>query len=211
MKQIGIIGYGALGRQILALLGGAQRGTDVVFFDDPYHTGQGEGGFPFESFMDSRFADHDFYIGLGYQHLQRKIEILRQLKQAGRRTPPMVHPSCYVAPGGRIGDGTVVFPRCTLDESVVLGEGVLLNNAVVISHDSLVGDSAYLAPGVVLSGNVRIGEATFLGTGVLVANQRRIGARARIGIGTVITRNVPDETSFIGNPQRPVTHPLKLE
>jgi sugar O-acyltransferase (sialic acid O-acetyltransferase NeuD family) len=211
VKKIGIIGFGALGRQILGLLAPARSPEPVAFFDDVLHGRQGENSFPFDSFLDARFSDYDFYIGLGYRHLARKIEILRQLHEAGRRTPSFLHPSCHVHPACRVGEGCVVYPLCNLDQEVKLGDGVLLNNSVVVSHDSRIGPAAYLSPGVVLSGQVTIGAAAFLGSGVVVANNRGIGARARVGIGTVVTSDVPEGASAIGNPMRLLEHPLELE
>ena len=211
MSAIGIIGFGALGRKILALLTAGRRPERLAVFDDTAHQQQAEGFHPFEAFLDPRFADHDFYVGLGYHHLPCKVAILGQLQAAGRRVPAFVHSSCHVAPGSRIGPGCIIHPGCNLDADTVLGPGVLLHNSVVVSHDSHLAAAAYLSPGVVLSGHVHIGEAAFLGTGTLVADHRRIGARTRVGIGTVVTRDVPDDTSVIGNAQREVTHPLKLE
>ena len=211
MKKIGIIGFGALGRQILGMLASARLAEPVVFFDDVLYGQRGENSFPFESFFDARFADCDFYVGLGYRHLPRKVEILKQLRTAGRRTPSFVHPTCHVHPACRLGDGCLLYPMCNLDQEVELGHGVLLNNSVVVSHNSCVGAAAYLSPGVVLSGHVTVGDAAFLGSGVLVANNRRIGARACVGIGAVVTRDVPDGMSAIGNPLRLLERPLQLE
>ncbi len=211
MKKIGIIGFGALGELILGLLSTVPSPEQIVFFDDVLHGQGAENSFPFERFVEARFADCEFYVGLGYRHLPRKEEILRQLRTAGRRTPALVHPSSQVHPTCRLGDGCLVYPLCNLGQEVELDAGVLLNNSVVVSHNSRIGDAAYLSPGVVLSGHVTIGAAAFLGSGVLVANQRRIGPRARVGIGAVVTRDVPDGASAIGNPLRLLKRPLELE
>ena len=210
MKAIGIIGCGELGRQILGLLAAAPAPGRVVRFDDGLHRERSADSFPFDSFLDSRFASLDFYVGLGYKHLPRRAEILQQLLAAGRSVPALVHPSCHVAPTCRVGAGCLVYPRCNLDQEVELDPGVLLNNSVVVSHNSHIGTAAYLSPGVVLSGRVTVGAAAFLGTGTLVANNRRIGARARVAIGTVVTHDVPDDASVAGNPQRLLAHPLEL-
>lgn len=210
MKRTAIIGYGALGRQILGLLG-LTGSEQVLFFDDPLHGRGATNSFPFNSFLDPQFADCDFYIGLGYRHLSLKVDIMEQLRRAGRNTPSFVHPSCQIHSSCRVGSGSVLYPMCNLGDGVEVAPGVLLNNSVVISHDSRVGSGAYLSPAVVLSGNVTIGDAAFLGAGVVVANNRRIGANACIGIGSVVTRDVPDGASAIGNPLRLLDHPLELE
>ncbi len=211
MKATGIIGFGELGRQILGLLCAAEKPGRVVCFDDLLHAKMATDSFPFDSFLDGRFADLDFYVGLGYRHLPRRAEILRQLQAAGRRIPALVHPSCHVAPTCRVGEGSLVYPLCNLDHEVELESGALLNNSTVVSHNTRIGTAAYLSPGVVLAGYVTVGPAAFLGSGVLVANNRCIGARARVAIGTVVTRDVPDDTSVAGNPQRLLDHPLELQ
>jgi sugar O-acyltransferase (sialic acid O-acetyltransferase NeuD family) len=211
VKRIAIIGFGALGRQILSLLGPDAGAAHVLFFDDVLHSQHGENSFPFDSFLDGRFADCDFYVGLGYRHLLRKASVLHELRGSGRQAPCLVHPSAYVHPTCRMGSGCLVYPMCNLGERVELGDGVVLNNSVVVSHDSRIGSAAYLSPGVTLSGHVLVGTAAFLGAGVLVANNRCIGEHSRVGIGTVVTCNVPDGASAIGNPVRLLERPLELE
>jgi acetyltransferase-like isoleucine patch superfamily enzyme len=183
----------------------------MVFFDDVLCEQNAENCFPFESFLDRRFADYDFYIGLGYRHLSRKSEILHQLLAANRSAPSFVHPSCYLHPSCRVDDGCLIYPLFNIGQEVELARGVLLNNSVVVSHNSYVGEASYCAPGVVLSGHVTVGNGTFLGTGTLVANNRRIGDRALVGIGTIVTRDIPDGASAIGNPMRILRKPLGLE
>jgi len=211
MKKIGLIGFGALGRQILGLLPSACVGGRVVVFDDVVHGQHQENSFPFDSYLDAQFADYDFYVALGYRHLTRKAQIMRELRAAGRRTPSFVHASCHIHPTCRLGDGCLVYPMCNLDQEVELAPGVLVNNSVVISHNSRVGVAAYCSPGVVLSGHVTVGDEAFLGSGTLVANNRRIGPRAKIGIGTVVACDVPEGASAIGNPMRLLERPLELE
>ncbi|MDB6169788.1 MAG: hypothetical protein JWM88_2652 [Verrucomicrobia bacterium] len=210
MKAVGIIGCGELGRQILAQLGAVHPPGKVFRFDDPRSAKGEPDAFPFEAYLEPRFADADFYVGLGYRHLPLRAEIIRALLAAGRRVPALVHPSCHVAPSARIGAGSLVYPLCNLDHQVELEAGVMLNNSVVISHDSKIGAAACLSPGVVVAGYVTIGTAAFLGAGTLVADHRRVGARAIAGIGTVITQDVPDDASVVGNPQRLLDRPLSL-
>lgn len=210
MSTVGIIGFGALGRQILDLLKGPSGPQRVVLFDDALCRERADDTFPFNSFLDERFAECSFYVGIGYRHLSLKGDIIRQLRLAGRRLPPLVHGTCVVHPTSTIGAACVLYPLCNVGAHVELGDGVLLNNSVVVSHDSTVGPSAYLSPGVVLSGRVVVGEAAFLGAGALVADRRVVGRHARVAIGTVVTRDVPDNASVIGSPMRILEQPLEL-
>jgi len=211
VRRVGIIGFGALGVQILRLISLVGEPEELVLFDDVLHGRGQQNAFPFESFLEQRFSDFSFYVALGYRQLPRKREILEQLEVAGRRTPSLVHPSCEVNPTSRVGNGCVMYPLCNVGDGVEIGQGALLNNSVVVSHGSRVGAAAYLSPGVVVSGNVTIGRETFLGSSVVVANGRRIGSNARVGIGSVVTIDIPDNTSAVGNPLKLLTRPLELE
>jgi sugar O-acyltransferase (sialic acid O-acetyltransferase NeuD family) len=211
VKQIALVGGGALGQQILGLFFATKPRQPVLFFDDPLHANGVENTFPFDAFLDKRFADCDFHVCLGYHHLLRKAQILDELLSAGRRLSPLVHPSSQVHPTCKLGHGCLIYPLCNIGAEVALATGALLNNSVVVSHDSHVEQAAYLSPGVVLSGHVAVGKAAFLGTGVLVANNRRVGNRARVGIGTTVTEDIPDDASAIGNPMRLLHRPLNLD
>src|SRR5262245_4393532 len=91
-KRICLIGFGALGSQMLGLLREVDRPDEVVLFDDLAHRDGRDNSFPFDSFLDPRFSDHDYYLALGYRHLALKAKILSQLRAAGRRVPAFVHP-----------------------------------------------------------------------------------------------------------------------
>jgi sugar O-acyltransferase (sialic acid O-acetyltransferase NeuD family) len=209
MKRLAIVGGGALARQILDLL--APGAVPAAMFDDRRFAEREAGVLPFDAFLDDRFRDADFYVALGYHHLSRKLTILRELQAAGRRIPSIVHPSAFVHPSCRLGDGSIVYPLCNIGADVEIGPGAIINNSAVVSHESWIGAVAYLSPAVILSGRVTIGEAAFLGAGVVVANGCRIGSSARVGIGSVVTRDVADGASAIGNPIRVLDHPLELE
>lgn len=211
MNRIGFVGFGALGRQMLALIGAPRDQRQLVLFDDVLYRGGVNGSAPFDSILEERFADCEFFLGLGYHHLALRASVVRELVSAGRCVPAWMHPSCQVHPTAYLGSGCFLYPLCNVGADVMLSDGVLLNNSVVISHDTQIGPGAYLSPGVVLSGHVQIGEAAFLGSGVVVGNNRRIGVQARVGVGTIVTRDVPDGASAIGNPIRLLDNALELE
>jgi carbonic anhydrase/acetyltransferase-like protein (isoleucine patch superfamily) len=50
--------------------------------------------------------------------------------------------------------------------------------------------------------DVEIGENVWLGAGVMVLPGCRIGANAVVGAGTVVTKNIPANEIWVGNPAR---------
>jgi sugar O-acyltransferase (sialic acid O-acetyltransferase NeuD family) len=210
IARVGIIGFGVLGRQLHQMIAVRNPGQAIVFDDDGAAAGL-EGAVPFLDIGKAEYAGLDFYVALGYRHMNRKHEIVSALTGRGRSLPAFVHESSYVDPSARLGAGAIVFPRCTLGPGVTLGPGTVLHCAVTMAHDCEVGAASYLAPGVTASGFVSIGARTFIGTGTVIANGRRVGDEAIVGIGTCVTRDVASGNSVIGNPMRVLGAPLKLD
>ena len=206
----GFIGYGELGKQIEQFVVSINGPDDSLYFDDEPGAASTDNSRPFCSYAEKRFRSCDFYLCLGYRHLEKKSEILDQLTNAEVSLPLVVHPSSFLNDSARLGAGTVVYPMCNVDKNVSVGAGVLINNSVVVSHDTIVGECCYLSPGVVLSGFVRVGARTFIGSGAVVSDTVTIGNNVTIGIGAVVTQDVPDGASVIGNPMRVLKSKLEL-
>ena len=204
------VGFGELGRQIEGMLNDIAPEPDAWLFDDAEYARGTAGAYPFARCRDEAFVDCEFFVCLGYKHLRRKIELLKELTRLERALPQVIHASAYVSPSAEIGPGTVIYPLCNVDKQVRLASGVLLNNSVIVSHNSIVGEGSYLSPGVVLSGFVSVGAGSFLGSGAVVSDGVTIGDEVIVGVGTVVTGDVPSGASVIGNPMRILDRPLRL-
>lgn len=203
MPKIGIIGYGGLGRQIEDLIKQSGLHEDhFLYFDDQLKQ---DNGFPFNSFLDKKFANLEFVVGLGYRYLQEKKKIITSLHDHNLKLFTYIHPTAFVDKNAKIGQGCVIYPMCNIDRHVVLEDGVLLNNSVVVSHDSVIGNSSFIAPSACICGGVRIGECTFVGAHSAIADGIIIGERNIIGIGSCITKSTPPDSCLIGNPARQIS------
>ena len=202
------IGFGDLGQQVAELL--TPEMPDDVYFDDLLHEEGDSGALPFSRYLEEAFRDYEFYVCLGYRQMDRKLSILRELEDAGRHLPVLIHNSCQISVSSSVGVGSILYPRALLDKEVRIGRGVLLNNAVTVSHNSEIGDASYLSPGVTMCGNVRVGERTFIGAGSVISDGVSIGHSVTVGIGTVVTRDIPSGVSVIGNPMRVLDGTLSI-
>lgn len=209
--KIALLGYGKLGRQLYSMLTNQFSKCEFKIFDDLYkETNNANTILSFTKYLDWAFRENQFYVALGYHHLRKKNEIIKELLSLGRKLPFFLHPSGYQDPTVTFGSGSIIFPMSNIDQNTKIGNGCLLHNSVVVSHDCVVGDCSYLSPGCVIAGNVKVGAEVFLGAGVTVANGIKIGDRAKVGIGTVVTMDIQPDTSVIGNPMRFLEKPLKL-
>lgn len=210
--KIALIGFGALGRYIQTLLLDLPSAGEKAFlyFDDTLHAQGHPAARPFGDYAAPAHADHDFYVCLGYKHLETKRGILSRLIDLGRRVPHYVHPTAYVHPSVAIGQGAFVYPGCSIDQNTRIGNGVWIANGDVVAHDCEIGDCCWFGASVTLSGKVSVGADTFIGSGTTVANDVRVGASVIVGLASAITRDIADGASVIGNPMRVLDRKLRL-
>lgn len=210
-RKIAYIGFGALGNQIAQLIyQSAKDQLQEVYFDDTLHNGGHPHAVPFDSYKEEQYKDYEFFICLGYKHLDLKTSILHDLNKLQRDLATFVHPSCIINPTAKIEAGCLLYQGCNIDQGVTIKSGSLLNNGVVVSHDSIIHDNCFLAPGVVVCGNVSILHQSFIGAGTVISNNITIGSNVIIGPGTVVTHNVSDGASAIGSPMRILDKRLTL-
>ncbi len=116
----------------------------------------------------------------------------------------LVDPSAIVGHGVALGLGVVVMPRVVVNPSASIGRDAILNTACVVEHDCLIGQNAHIAPGVMLGGGVKVGEDALIGTGAVLVPGVSVGRGVVVGAGSVVVDDVPDFTTVVGVPARPV-------
>jgi serine acetyltransferase len=79
---------------------------------------------------------------------------------------------------------------------------VRIDNGVHVGHSAIVRERATLCANATIGGWCDIGEQAFIGIGATILPGRRVGARSLIGAGAVVTRDVPPDTVWAGNPAR---------
>lgn len=119
----------------------------------------------------------------------------------------LVHPGASVSRRSRVGAGTVINVGASVGGEVEIGRHATLGPNCTIGHNAVVADFAVVAPGAVVSGFVRLGRGCYVGAGAAVKQKVEVGAGALVGLGAVVVRDVPDRTTVIGNPARPLSRP----
>lgn len=104
-----------------------------------------------------------------------------------------------------IGKGVAILSLSVIESTVRIGNGCLLNLNTIVTHDTIVGDFCEIGPGVRISGSCTIGDNVFIGTGAVLLPKIKVGSNSIIGAGSVVVDDIPDNTTVVGVPARPVS------
>jgi sugar O-acyltransferase (sialic acid O-acetyltransferase NeuD family) len=113
-----------------------------------------------------------------------------------------VHPRSNVSPSVRLGYSVMIGAGASINSLAEILNGVIVNTGAVVEHECKLGEFVHIAPGAVLSGNVQVGHRSFIGANSVVKQGIKIGSNVVIGAGTVVIKDVPDNVTMVGNPQR---------
>lgn len=200
-KPVAIIGYSGHAYVIIDILLSAGR-LVTAYCDasekekNPYHL-QYLGK---ESEAINELKNFDFFACIGHNGIREKVH--NQMSSLLFDPINAIHPSAIISPSVKIGDGVMIAANATINPLAELGRGVICNTSSSIDHECIIGDFAHIAPGAVLCGNVRVGKSTFVGANAVIRQGITIGNNVMIGAGTVIVKDIPDNATVVGNPQR---------
>ena len=78
--------------------------------------------------------------------------------------------------------------------------GSIINTGAIIEHEVKIGKFSHVGPNATLCGNVNISDNVFIGASAVVKEGVKIGENSIIGAGSVVLKNVPANSTFVGNP-----------
>lgn len=145
------------------------------------------------------------FIGVGSSgDPQPRINLYNTAVGKGFKIISVIHPSATVSKSVDIGIGCTIMAAAVVNPHARIGQNVIVNTGAIVEHDCFIQDHAHIATGAKLSGQVLVGTASHIGAGAVVRQDITIGDHSVVGAGAVVVRNVPDNTTVVGVPARPI-------
>lgn len=211
MKQIiGIYGASGFGREVLAVLrSGNETKASMVFVDDG-KAGQSANGCEIVDWSAFQTIDSDLksvVLAIADGKIRAKLDAI--VSQAGIPFHEVIAANAHIGCEAKRGVGAVLQPFTNLTANVSIGRHFHANIYSYVAHDCVIGDYVTFAPNVMCNGNVVIEDYAYIGTGAVLRQGSpdkplTIGKGAVVGMGAVVTKDVPPETTVVGNPAKPL-------
>ncbi|MGC6422226.1 MAG: UDP-3-O-(3-hydroxymyristoyl)glucosamine N-acyltransferase [Flavobacteriaceae bacterium] len=83
-----------------------------------------------------------------------------------------------------------------------IGRHTKIDNLVHIAHNVIIGENCNIIALSIIGGSTVIGNNTWISPSVSVRDAITIGSNSLIGIGSIVTKSVPDNQIWFGNPAK---------
>lgn len=206
MKSIYVIGTSGFASEVTEYIESQNEYRILGYFDkdDGNYLKYGYTA-PFLGFeKDYRFEESDNVV-IAVADGELRKTIYDSLKNQGVLFPLITHPLSFIGDTCQIEEGAVICPFVTITSNAKIGKNFHANMYSYVAHDCVIGDNVTFSPSVKCNGNVIIGNGVFIGTGAIIHQGQNdyplsIGEGAIIAAGSVVTKNVPANKKFFGNP-----------
>ncbi|HWR41611.1 acyltransferase [Sporomusa sp.] len=120
----------------------------------------------------------------------------------------------HVLPHATIGENCNICAHVFIENDVIIGDNVTVKCGVYVWDGVRVKDNAFLGPNVTFTNDVRprskqyplevektiIEEGASIGANSTIIAGNTVGKYAMVGAGSVVTKNIPNNTLWYGNP-----------
>lgn len=122
----------------------------------------------------------------------------------------------HVLAGAVIGEHCNICAHTFIENDVVVGDNVTIKCGVYLWDGLRIGDNVFIGPNATFTNDIRprskqyplkfeqtiIGEGASIGANATIIAGNEIGKRAMIGAGAVVTKPIPNNTLWYGNPAK---------
>lgn len=144
-----------------------------------------------------------------------KIHPLSDVKSKNIGNNTRIWQYCVVLEKAIIGDNCNICAFCFIENDVVVGNSVTIKNGVYLWDGITIEDNVQIGPNVTFTNDkyprakqafklqkILIKKSASIGAGSVILGGVTIGENAMIGAGSVVTKDVPENELWYGNPAK---------
>jgi acetyltransferase-like isoleucine patch superfamily enzyme len=123
---------------------------------------------------------------------------------------------CVVLPEAKIGNDCNICSHVFIENDVIIGNRVTIKCGVQIWDGIRIDDEVFIGPNVTFANDpfprsqarpesfpiTKIHRGASIGANATILPGVSIGRRSMVGAGSVVTKNIPDDELWLGNPAR---------
>ena len=131
---------------------------------------------------------------------RRMIQLFEELGLKPEMLATFVHPTAYVAGNVQIDPGVVIMPYVMISSAAHISLNTLIMTGATVGHNTTTGEFSHIASQAVVGAYIKMGKGSNVGLNATVLEYKTIGQFSVVGMGSVLTKNVPDNEIWVGNP-----------
>lgn len=156
----------------------------------------------------SRLDNIYYVVAIGNPHGRARLRIAERLNNLNMKPIHVVALDVYYAHLDGNAVGAQIMPGVVIQPRVEIGNQVIVNTNASVDHECVLDDGCEVGPGATLCGNVHLETCSWVGAGSVVLPRLTIGHDSIVGAGSVVTKNIPANEVWYGNPARYVRNLL---
>lgn len=162
MKKLIILGSGGYGKTVADIA--TQLGYEITFLDDSIPEA------PLASFTNY-ISNTTFFIP-AFGNNAFRLEWFEKIKTASGGLATLIHPTAYVSPTAKVGEGCVILPKALINTDVVVEKGCILNCGCIVDHGCIIEEGCHICLGAIVKGENRIPRGTKVEAGEVIEARR---------------------------------------